>query len=59
MRVLERGVEGEAARDEREKRLGQQQQATPVDGVCDCAAHDGQRQERGQLAEREQADLER
>jgi len=57
--VWEGGVEREATRHEREQRLGQQKQPAPVDGVRDRAADDRQRQEREQLAEGEQADLER
>ena len=55
----DRRVEGEAEGDEREQRLGDQEQAAAVDGVCDRPARDRERQQREELAEREQADLER
>src|SRR5919206_48683 len=50
-------VQREQQRDEREQRLGREQQPAAVDSVGDRAADDRERQQREELAQREQPDL--
>src|SRR4029079_6436643 len=51
--------EGESECHEREQHLGHEQHPPPVDRVRERATDDGQRQQREELAEREQAYLQR
>ncbi len=59
LRLVERRVDGQEDRDDDEPDLGHQDQPAPVDRIRDRAADERERQERNQLAERDQPDEER